>query len=413
MHSIWLLQPCSQTLNYPLASCLFPALLFSPYFPFQRIISYPLPSNIISMIKHVFSSTLKRPRKILFTLLVLLLVSGSVLAATITVRPGESIQEAIDLARPGDTIEVMSGTYSGILDITKEVSLIGIDSGEGMPVINAGSIIGSVFMTANNSRISGFKIVNRNGDGIDVISSKNIISNNTIEACGAAIYLLFSEGNTISNNNVTIRCQGVMGILSSDGIMLAHSDENLIQGNIASGASMGIYLYYSHNNTILRNTAQMNDHGIAIKGSKNNTVLENCVCNSKEEGIGLLSGCTGNSVTKNNVTNNSIGIYLRDSNHNIVYLNDFIDNLQNALSSGSENRWHSPEEISYSCSSKGYTGFLGNYWSDYEGTDTDGNGLGDVSHRFEYDSQDDYPLMIPGCDLIRPKIIHKGMVIER
>lgn len=379
----------------------------------------PSHPEISSMIKKVFSLGLKSPRKsrfpvlVLIPVLVLLLICGSTQAATITVQPGESIQEAIDRARSGDVIEVMSGTYQGALDLKKEVSLIGIDSGDGMPIIDAGSILGSVFMTANNSQISGFKIVNRNGDGIDVISSNNTISNNIIEACGAAIYLMVSDGNKISNNNATVRCQGVMGLLSSDGIMLAHSDENLIEGNTASGASMGIYLYYSHNNTIFNNTAQRNDHGIAIKGSRNNTLQENCACDSKEEGIGLLNGCTGNIVAKNRVMNNSIGVYLRDSNQNIIYLNDFIDNLQNALSSGSQNRWHSTEEISYSCAAKGYTGLLGNYWSDYEGTDSDGNGLGDVSHSFEYDCQDDYPLMIPGCDLIKPRIIYKEMVIDR
>ncbi len=364
------------------------------------------------MINKFFNFGQKSSWNIILSVLVLLILDGSAHAATLTVQPGERIQEAIDLARSGDVIEVMSGTYQGTLDINKEVSLIGIDSGDGMPVIDAGSILGSVFLTANSSQISGFKIVNPNGDGIDVISSHNNITNNSIEACGAAIYLMVSNGNTISNNNVSVRCQGVMGLLSSDGIMLAHSDENLIEGNTASGASMGIYLYFSHNNTIFNNTAQRNDHGIAIKGSKNNTVQENCVCNSKEEGVGLLNGCSGNTVTGNNVTHNSIGIYLRDSNHNIIYLNDFVDNLQNALSTGSENRWHSPEQISYSCASEGYTGFLGNYWSDYEVTDSDGNGLGDISHRFEYDGQDDYPLMIPSCDLIKPRIFHKGMVIE-
>ena len=351
------------------------------------------------------------PRKIIFAILILFIISGSALAATITVQPSESIQEAIDQARNGDVIEVMSGTYQGTLDIKKEVSLVGIDSGKGIPVIDAGSILGSVFITANNSQISGFKIKNPNGDGIDVISSNNTITNNTIEACGAAIYLMVSDGNTIFNNNATVRCEGVLGLLSSDGIMLAHSDENIIEGNTASGASMGIYLYFSHNNTILNNTAQRNDHGIAIKGSKNNTVQENCACNSKEEGIGLLNGCTGNVVTRNNVSGNSIGIYLRDSSGNTIYLNDFIDNLKNALSSGSDNIWHSPEKNSYSSAGNSFTSLLGNYWSDYVGTDSDGDSLGDDSHRFEYDTQDGHPLMIPSSNLVKPRIIYKEMVI--
>ena len=130
------------------------------------------------MIKKVFNSGIKRPVEIVSLILILFLICGSALAATITVKPGESIQEAIDQARSGDVIEVMSGTYQGTLDIKKEVALMGIDSGEGMPVIDAGSILGSVFITANNSQISGFKIVNPNGDGIDVTSSHNTISNN-------------------------------------------------------------------------------------------------------------------------------------------------------------------------------------------------------------------------------------------
>ncbi|MFA7375848.1 MAG: right-handed parallel beta-helix repeat-containing protein, partial [Methanothrix soehngenii] len=166
------------------------------------------------MIKKVFCSGIKRPGEIVSLILILFLICGSALAATITVQSGESIQEAIDQARSGDVIEVMSGTYQGTLDIKKEVALMGIDSGEGMPVIDAGSILGSVFMTANNSQISGFKIVNPNGDGIDVTSSHNTISNNTIEACGAAIYLMVSDKNKIVNNNATVRCQGVMGLLS-------------------------------------------------------------------------------------------------------------------------------------------------------------------------------------------------------
>ncbi|MEU9146824.1 right-handed parallel beta-helix repeat-containing protein [Streptomyces sp. NPDC048349] len=46
-------------------------------------------------------------------------------AARHTVHPGESIQEAVDAARPGDTIVVLPGTYHESVHITKSLTLRG------------------------------------------------------------------------------------------------------------------------------------------------------------------------------------------------------------------------------------------------------------------------------------------------
>ena len=58
---------------------------------------------------------------------------------------------------------------------------------------------------------------------------------------------------------------------------------------------------------------------------------------------------------------------------------------------------NSPSEITYIYDGNAFTNYLGNYWGDYEGTDADGDGIGDTSYRIdsESDESDDYPLMMP------------------
>ncbi|MFV9677836.1 MAG: hypothetical protein ACNYVW_09330, partial [Methanosarcinales archaeon] len=83
-------------------------------------------------------------RALIFAVLFVTLVSVGIgcASATITVCHSgcdyASIQAAVDAADSGDTIEVHSGTYYENVDVNKTLSLKGVDTGSGKPVVDAG-----------------------------------------------------------------------------------------------------------------------------------------------------------------------------------------------------------------------------------------------------------------------------------
>ncbi|MCK4731530.1 MAG: right-handed parallel beta-helix repeat-containing protein, partial [Methanophagales archaeon] len=81
-----------------------------------------------------------------------------------------------------------------------------------------------------------------------------------------------------------------------------------------------------------------------------------------------------------------------DSNDNIIYLNNFINNGDNVHSEGSSNIWNSISEITYTYNGSTYTNYLGNYWDDYSGIDANYDGIGDSPYSIDSD-KDNYPLM--------------------
>jgi len=174
------------------------------------------------------------------------------------------------------------------------------------------------------------------------------------------------------------------------GIQLAYRDNVTIKNFIISlenFTGVCIWVYYCSNCAILNNTMESDYScsGIDVGGGDSNFIAGNHVMNMAGA-IGLGEGTSDNVIFGNTLTNNSQSIGIVNSQNNTIYRNNFINN----------NYIHIMTQLG-STSFVNYldNGTVGNYWSDYNGTDDDGDGIGDIPHVIDENIQDNYPLMNP------------------
>ena len=231
--------------------------------------------------------------------------------------------------------------------------------------------------------VEGGRIPDGAGQVILVNCTNVIVENQFLS--GASIKIAFSSFITIKNNNCSNNWAG---------ILLDNSNNNSISNNSCSNNHLGIYLKRSNDNSISYNTGSSNHDGICLYKSSSTIISNNNCSNNKGGCIVLSSSSNNNTITANNANNNDDGISLLYSSNNKIYLNNFINNTDNVYAEGSTNTWNSTSKITYTYNGNTYTNFMGNYWSDYSGNDTNDNGIGDIPYILD-SNNDFYPLIDP------------------
>jgi cytochrome c peroxidase len=169
----------------------------------------------------------------------------------VTVRPGQSIQEAVDKAGRNGIVRIYPGTYhENVLVIHHGVTIEGIIQNGKRPVLDGKNLLpDAIAALGNHFTVQNLEIRNYQGNGVVVHKARNVTFRN-LRVHNTGLYGVYP-----------VECDGV-----------------LVEKCVVSGVrDAGIYVGQSRNIIVRQNEAFQNVTGIEIENSVNALVEENYV----------------------------------------------------------------------------------------------------------------------------------------
>jgi parallel beta-helix repeat protein len=206
------------------------------------------------------------------------------------------------------------------------------------------------------------------------------------------LYILTSDIGSIDIERSNMALDGNGHTLQGGvgGITLKSVKNVTVKNLIIKASQYGVYLSECSNITISNNTITGTQFlfpseplgGIVVREGNHSTIVGNRLENNF---FAINLAVNNSTISENNIVNNNKGIFLLDASDNNIYHNNFINNNENVVNFGIKssqlNTWDDGKE--------------GNYWSDYNGLDLNGDGIGGWPYRICFNNQDRYPLMKP------------------
>ena len=278
-----------------------------------------------------------------------------------------TIQDAINNASENDIVYVKEGLYHESLVINKSLSLIG--ENRETTIIDGAKADVVITITCDFVTVKGFTIRNSStavgGTAGIILRGANYcdIASNKIAVCSFGIKLTYSSNNYVAENSIDANQYSAIKI---DGSYQTHSNNNILYKNAVAGNGCGIEVSLGENNSVIGNIVENNQWSINVYIANNNSFVGNNVTRYGEKGITFTSSI-----------NNTFY-------HNNFYNMAIIDN-----------GWAVPPWTANSSLNLWDNGKEGNYWSNYNVSDANGDGIADTPYTLYANNIDRYPLLAP------------------
>jgi parallel beta-helix repeat protein len=242
--------------------------------------------------------------------------------------------------------------------------------------------------------------IQRNEQGLNVYHSTNLTSiQNNIRNAESGIYLQNASQCLIFNNTITDTRYGIQ-FWSSPTDSYYNKDNVIANNQFTRNIYAAILLCGSLNNFVVNNNITNNNVGISVSVDATNLISNNLISNNNK----AIDVSGYNAIfVRNQIINNNASISFYITGNNTFYSNNFIGNAKELVTDG------------YRGSNFLDNGKIGNYWSSYNGSDRNWDGIGDTPYnlsatysKFEIEQGcmqyidieiafgvDNYPLMSP------------------